>query len=259
MPENLVNLQNKALGGAIDTTALVPSQAVTENDSEDKEKSMFNPAYSYLVLAIILIVRVATQWQQKSLGYFYGYKGLGDQAGNAIFEIATAYPQLNQYYGALVGLAYSVPYSLLGLVAGAATSYFNRKYMMAGFIALMSLTQVANGAFNSFGILCGMRFMHGAMSSFINPLCFSLLADYFPPDRRGTANSILSSANYLAISLSSMTILLISNYGWRAAYTVMGGFGLVGALLGALFMKNPIRGRFDKKTEEEKVKEDSIK
>lgn len=96
-----------------------------------------------------------------------------------------------------------------------------------------------------------MRFLHGALSSFINPLCFSLLADYFPPDRRGTANSILSSANYLAISLSSMTILLIKNYGWRASYTIMGGFGLVGALLGTLFMRNPIRGRFDKKTEEE--------
>ena len=96
-----------------------------------------------------------------------------------------------------------------------------------------------------------MRFMHGAMSSFINPLCFSLLADYFPPERRGLANSILSSANYLAISLSSMTILLIKNYGWRASYTIMGACGLFGAALGAIAMKNPARGRFDKKTEEE--------
>jgi hypothetical protein len=64
----------------------------SNEDSKEEKKSKFNPTYSYLVLAIILIVRVATQWQQKSLGYFYGYKGLGDQAGNAIFEIASAYP-----------------------------------------------------------------------------------------------------------------------------------------------------------------------
>ena len=130
--------------GGVDTTALVSTQVIedqtVEADKDEKNKAVFKPVYSYFVLAIILIVRVATQWQQKSLGYFYGYKGLGVQAGNAIFEISSAYPELNQYYGALVGLLYSVPYSVLGLVAGAATSYFNRKYMMVGFIAAMSLT-----------------------------------------------------------------------------------------------------------------------
>ena len=162
-----------------------------------------------------------------------------------MFELASAYPQLNDYYGVLVGLAYSVPYCLFGLLGGAATNRFNRKYLMITIMSLMSLTQVCNGAVDSFMLFAVMRFLHGCLSSFINPVSYSLLADYFPPDRRGTANSILSSANYLAIALSSLTIILIKNFGWKLAYTIMGGFGLSFSVLAALVIKVPKRGQYD--------------
>lgn len=106
----------------------------------------------------------------------------------------------------------------------------------------MSLTQLCNGAFDSFMVFAVMRLLHGCLSSFINPVSYSLLADYFPPDQRGTANSILSSANYLAIALSSLTIILIKNFGWKLAYTIMGGFGLFFSVLAALVIKVPKRG-----------------
>jgi sensor domain CHASE-containing protein len=37
-------------------------------------------------------MRVAMQWQQKSIGYFYGFSGLGDMKNDPKYEIATAYP-----------------------------------------------------------------------------------------------------------------------------------------------------------------------
>lgn len=58
------------------------------------------------------------------------------------------------------------------------------------------------------------------------PLLATMTRDYFPKERRGTANSILYSANYFGTALSSMGILLISNLGWRATYGVMGAFGV---------------------------------
>ena len=102
-----------------------------------------------------------------------------------------------------------MPYAISGLYTGGLTRTGNRKLMMIGAITLMSILQVTTGSFNSLALLAIFRFIHGAISSAINPLAFSLVADYFPPDKRTTANSILSSANFVGIALSSMTILLI--------------------------------------------------
>lgn len=71
-----------------------------------------------------------------------------------------------------------------------------------------------------------MRFLHGLISSAVNPLAFSLMSDFFPPEKRSTANSVISAGNFLGIALSSMTILLIKNIGWRASYLAMGAFGM---------------------------------
>ena len=84
-----------------------------------------------------------------------------------------------------------------------------------------------------------MRILHGAISAPINPLSFSLVADYFPPEKRSRANAILTTGNYLGIALSSMSILLIKKNGWRYAYAFMGILGIIGGLLSLTAMKNP--------------------
>ena len=99
----------------------------------------FNKIYSFSVLAIVLLISIATQWQQKSIGYFFGFAGIGAMKGDPKFEIASAYPMLNQYYGLLVGLCYSLPNAVAGLYAGSLTKTGNRKIMMATVIALLSM------------------------------------------------------------------------------------------------------------------------
>ena len=143
-----------------------------------------------------------------------------------------------------MGLCFTVPYAISGLYAGGLTRTGNRKLMVISAIAMMSLLQVGTGAFNSLLLLAVFRFLHGALSSSINPLAFSLVSDYFPPERRTTANSILSAANFVGIALSSMTILLIKEVGWRASYITMGGMGLL-AGSAMMFLKDPVRGQFD--------------
>ena len=116
--------------------------------------------------------------------------------------------------------------------------------MMIGVIAILSMLQIGTGAVNSFALLALFRFIHGAISSSVNPMCYSLVSDFFPPERRTTANSILASANFFGIALSSMTILIIKQAGWRAAYMAMGALGMIGGGL-LMLMKNPERGQFD--------------
>ena len=183
--------------------------------SKKLKSDEYVPAVSFMALTIITIIRIATQWQQKSIGYFYGFQGTGELAGSPKYEISTAYPELDTYYGLLVGLAYTLPYSISGLYAGSLTRTYNRRAMMIGVITALSLFQISTGLFDSFLVLAIFRFLHGTISSAINPLAFSLVSDYFPANKRSTANAILSSANFVGIALSSMTILLIKNIGWR--------------------------------------------
>lgn len=58
---------------------------------------------------------------------------------NPKFEISSAYPMLENYYGVLVGLCFTMPYAISGLYAGGMTRNGNRKLMMIGAIALMSM------------------------------------------------------------------------------------------------------------------------
>jgi uncharacterized membrane protein (DUF106 family) len=65
---------------------------IMKEDQSEINKKNFNPIYSFFVLFLVLAARIIVQWHRKGLNYAYGYKGLGDAAGNSFYEIATAYP-----------------------------------------------------------------------------------------------------------------------------------------------------------------------
>ena len=58
-------------------------------------------------------------------------------------------------------------------------------------VLIAGLTQITTGMVDSLAVLFTMRIFHAACSSITNSLFFSLVADYFPRNKRGTANSIL--------------------------------------------------------------------
>ena len=110
--------------------------------------------------------------------------------------------------------------------------------LMSTVLGLMSLTQVASGNIDNFSIFVLMRVIHGAISSVVSPVSFSIVADYFPPERRTFANSLISSASYVGIAFSSLTILIISQFGWRMSYLLMGGVGVATAILSLSLIKD---------------------
>jgi sugar phosphate permease len=98
---------------------------------------------------------------------------------------------------------------------------------------------VLTGTVDSFGVLSAMRVAHGALASMVDPLFFAMMAMYFPRSQRGTANSLLQTANYAGISLSSLSIILINSVGWRQSYNLMGFFAIGAAALAALIVRDP--------------------
>lgn len=234
-------MQASSSGNAETSDVIDAEKAAVEKDDPSKK---FNPLYAYFVLFIVLACRIMVQWHRKGLTYAYGYTGLGIAAGNGLYEISTAFPQLKQWYGLLAGLIYTIPYATFGLVAGKISDNVNRKVFLAIVIALASLTMGVSSVTTSFFVFSAMRVLHGMMNSSSNPLSFSLIADYFPPDKRSTANSIIQAGNYIGVGVSSLSILLITKFGWRVCYSIMGATGLAFALATLLFVKEPERGRF---------------
>lgn len=106
-------------------------------------------------------------------------------------------------------------------------------------MALCGLTMGISGFANSFVAFALMRPLLGILSSIFNPLSFSILADYFPADRRATANSIIQSGNYIGWGLSSISIMAISAFGWRKTYGFLGAVALLVSALVLTVVKEP--------------------
>jgi MFS family permease len=139
----------------------------------------------------------------------------------------------------LTGFAYTIPFAFMGLYWGGLTNKVNRKWMISIAMAVSALTMGSVGFVNSFAVLAASRFILGFISSIFNPMSFSLLTDYFPADKRATANSIVQSGNYVGWGLSSISIMAIKNFGWRTTYGFLGSAALAVSALFALFVKDP--------------------
>jgi hypothetical protein len=160
-------------------------------DQAELNKRSFNPTYAYMVLGLVLACRIIVQWGRIGINYAYGYTHLGDAALKTKYEIAASFPELKNWYGLLTGLIYTMPYAFFGMIAGKVSDSVNRKLFLAGVIVAASATMGISAITSSFFMLSLMRVLHGILNSSSNPLSFSLIADYFPPDKRSTANSII--------------------------------------------------------------------
>lgn len=113
-------------------------------------------------------------------------------------------------------------------------------------IFLCGLSQSVTGLVNSFWVFVLMRMLHGAANSATVPLSYSLVTDYVRPENRTFVNSILNSGAYIGIALSSLTILMIDQIGWRSSFNIMGVIGCVIGII-SMFIKEPERGKYARK------------
>merc|ERR1719464_351686 len=87
--------------------------------------------------------------------------------------------------------------------------------------------------------------MLGFFEAFCGPPAYSLIADYFPPEKRTTAIAVYNLGIYIGNALSSLIIVMIEALGWRMAYFITGLVGIAFGLLCLIFIVDPIRGRFE--------------
>jgi len=79
----------------------------------------------------------------------------------------------------------------------------------------------------------------GIFEAGTGPPAYSLIADYFPVEKRTTANSVYSLGIYIGQALSSLTTLLINNLGWQWAFIIIGIIGVCFGVIGAILIREP--------------------
>jgi predicted MFS family arabinose efflux permease len=148
--------------------------------------------------------------------------------------------------GLLGGLSFALFYATLGVPIAILADRSNRRNIIAASLALFSLTTALCGAAWNFASLVFFRMLVGVGEAGVNPSSHSILADYYPPEKRASAMSMLSVGAGLGQILGLVAGGLIGQYfGWRVALFTLGVPGLILALLVFLFLKLPARGQSD--------------
>ncbi|MEO6967610.1 MAG: MFS transporter [Rhodanobacteraceae bacterium] len=87
----------------------------------------------------------------------------------------------------LQGLAFALIYSFAGLPLGRVADIWPRRRIILIGVSLWTVATLACGLAQSFGALFAARVFVGVGEAALAPAVVSMLADYFPPQRRGTA------------------------------------------------------------------------
>ena len=100
--------------------------------------------------------------------------------------------------------AYVLSYAVFLLTGAALGDRFGRKRMFTAGIALFTASSAAAALAPSTGMLIAARATQGLGAAIVTPLTLTLLADAFPPQRRGVALGIWSAISGVAVALGPL-------------------------------------------------------
>jgi MFS family permease len=160
--------------------------------------------------------------------------------------------------GFLYGTAFAVFYAVFGLPLGRLADTWTRTRLLTGGLGLWSAMTALSGLARSFTQLALARFGVGVGEASANPAAFSLIADYYPPERRATALALYQAGLYVGSGLGlGIGGLVVARWdgvwgaaapfglhGWQVAFFIVGIPGLLLAPLVARLVE-PERGRLD--------------
>jgi MFS family permease len=148
--------------------------------------------------------------------------------------------------GLLSGMAFALFYSTLGMPIARHADRGSRSAIIALSILVWSVFTTLTGFARGVVHLLAARVGVAIGEAGCNPAAYSLLGDYFPPERRGTALAIYQMGANIGAFVGLLCGGFIAEaYGWRTAFLVVGIPGVALALLVKLTLREPPRGFSD--------------
>ena len=148
---------------------------------------------------------------------------------------------LSNFQAGALATAFLLGYFVTSPLFGARADKGTRKGLIALGVAVWSLATVASGFAESFTMLIIARVVVGVGEASYATLAPTIIDDLTPPESKGRALAIF----YLAIPVGSALGYVLggfieANWGWRSAFFICGGPGLVLAL-SCLLITEPAR------------------
>jgi MFS family permease len=148
--------------------------------------------------------------------------------------------------GLMTGLAFAIFYTVLGIPIARLADRSNRVTIISIALVIWSGMTAVCGMAQNFVQMLAARIGVGVGEAGCSPPAHSLIADYFPPEKRASALSIYA----LGIPIGSILGLLTGGwiaefYGWRMAFFLVGVPGIVLAIVFKLTVREPLRGMSD--------------
>jgi len=148
--------------------------------------------------------------------------------------------------GMLGGIAFALFYTTFGIPVAYLADRTNRVRIIAAACALWSLFTVLCGTATNFVTFALYRMGVGVGEAGGSPPSYSLISDYFPPEKRGTGLALYSLGVPTGSMLGAFAGGRIAEaYGWRTAFFALGVPGIILAVLMLFLVKEPKRGRLD--------------
>ena len=145
----------------------------------------------------------------------------------------------DQQVGLMTGLAFSLFYTTLAVPVAALADRWNRSWIIATAITVWSIMTMLCGAAQNFTQLFLARVGVGIGESANSPPAQSLIAEYFPPERRTFALGIYGSAVPIGAFIASVGGgWLVENFDWRIVFYIAGAPGILVGLIVWLTVKD---------------------
>ena len=152
--------------------------------------------------------------------------------------------------GLLSGFSFAVVYVLAGIPIAYWADRTNRRNIIAAALTVWSGMTALSGLAQNYTHLLLARIGVGIGEAGGSPPAHSMISDYYPPERRGTALAIYSTGVHVGVLLGFIIGGFVSQvYGWRVAFMSVGIPGVLFAVVFLLTVKEPRRGRWESSAE----------
>ena len=202
------------------------------------------PAYAWYVVVILLIAYAFAILDRTAIGLL-------------VDPIKSDLKITDSQIGLLQGLAFAICYTTFGIPVGVAVDRWRRVPMLGIGIAVWSAATVACGLARSFTGLFLARVGVGIGEAAVTPGSGSLVADYFPPEKRGRAYGVwmtgASLGTGLASGIAALAITIADGLHaagvawaaplkiWQITFFLIGTPGVLISLLFLLTVREPAR------------------
>lgn len=148
--------------------------------------------------------------------------------------------------GLLGGFGFALFYAVLGIPIARLSDKRSRMPILSICLGVWSAATALCGVASSFIQLLWARVGVGAGESGCAPASYSILADYFPAQRRAFAVGMFHTGGNIGFLCGLMLAgILAEAVGWRATFFVLGVPGVLFAIALKMTVREPIRGAMD--------------